>query len=173
MGKRYLIISITVIALVVFADKIYPKLLYADLGNVDKIVVHKKSRQLSLFNNNTLVKSYPISLGKTPIGHKMQEGDSKTPEGAYTIDWRHPNSSYHIALHISYPNSNDKVKAKERGVNPGGDIMIHGMPNGLGWLYSSLLKNRDWTDGCIAVSNSAIEEIASAVKIGTPIVIEP
>ncbi len=153
-------------------DTKLPKYFADDIGEVDKIVVHKQARKLLLFHKGKLIKSYPISLGTNAIGHKTKEGDSKTPEGEYEIDWKHPNSSYYLALRISYPNAKDRLNAKEKGVSPGGDIMIHGMPNGLGFLYP-LLKNYDWTEGCIAVSNAAMEELVSAINIKTPIIIKP
>ena len=153
-------------------DTKLPKYLADDIGTVDKIVVHKHERKLLVFHKGELLKSYPISLGANAIGHKTEEGDLKTPEGEYTIDWKHPNSSYYLALRISYPNANDRLNAKEKGVNPGGDIMIHGMPNGFAFLYP-VLKNYDWTEGCIAVSNTAMQELVSAINIKTPIIIKP
>ncbi|MCU7904426.1 MAG: L,D-transpeptidase family protein [Candidatus Thiodiazotropha sp. (ex Epidulcina cf. delphinae)] len=172
MLKRCLIISISIILIMVYSDTIHPKLFHEIIENANQIVVYKGQRRLSLFKDGRHVKSYPISLGINPVGHKKQEGDGKTPEGIYLIDWKHPNSSYHKALRISYPNYADRRDADKRGVSPGGDIMIHGLPNGLGWLYPLFIKS-DWTEGCIAVSNTAMEEIVSSVKTGTQIVIKP
>jgi murein L,D-transpeptidase YafK len=106
------------------------------------------------------------------VGHKEQEGDSRTPEGRYIIDAKNPKSSFHLSLHISYPNKTDRQNARRKGVSPGGAIMIHGSPGGLGTL-NALGFYTDWTAGCIAVSNEEIEEIFTAVKIGTPILIRP
>ena len=172
MQKNILITVALVVASAIYLDRFHPKLVHQDNGYVDKIVVEKQQRILSLFSDGKHVKSYPISLGREPIGHKTQEGDDKTPEGNYFIDWIHPNSSYYKAIRVSYPNAMDKQNAAAMGVDPGGDIMIHGMPNGFGWLYP-LLSKTDWTEGCIAVSNTAMDEIESSVKIGTKIIIKP
>ncbi len=171
MLKNILIICVVGITLLVYVEKLHPKLFHEELGVVDRIVVQKKQRLLSLYSGGKYIKSYPISLGKNPIGHKLREGDGKIPEGVYSIDWVHPNSSFHKAVRISYPNSIDKANAKSRGDNPGGDIMIHGLPDGFGLLYPLFIKH-DWTEGCIAVSNIAIEEIEASVKVGTKVVIE-
>lgn len=172
MRKHIFITGLLVVGCAIYFDRLHPKLVHQDIGYVDKIVVEKQQRILSLFSGGKHVKTYPISLGREPMGHKTQEGDGKTPEGNYFIDWVHPNSSYYKAIRVSYPNATDKQNAMEKGVAPGGDIMIHGMPNGFGWLYP-LLSKRDWTEGCIAVSNTAMDEIESSVKIGTEIVINP
>lgn len=106
------------------------------------------------------------------MGRKTQEGDGRTPEGQYTIDSRNSRSHFHLALHVSYPASGDRAAAQLRGVAPGGDIMIHGLPNGLGWLDRLHLK-RDWTDGCIAVTNSEMDDIWAHVTTGTEVEIFP
>lgn len=114
------------------------------------------------------IRSYRIALGGSPSGHKQQEGDQRTPVGIYTLDYKNENSIAHRSIHISYPNDEDKARAKSLGVNPGGDIMIHGQMNGfgaLGWLN----QQRDWTDGCIAVTNTEVDRIMAAVQIGTMI----
>lgn len=165
-------LTLAIVAIAFYFDKIHPSLVHQDIGSIDKIIVHKQQRTMAVYEQGKLIKSYPISLGADPIGHKSQEGDGKTPEGNYAIDWVHPDSSYHKAVRISYPNAADRQNAKQAGVTPGGDIMIHGMPNGFGWLYPILAKI-DWTQGCIAVSNTAMEEIELAVKVGTAITIEP
>lgn len=136
----------------------------------DSIVVFKEQRVMQLFNNGSIIKTYEISLGRNPVGHKEKEGDKKTPEGLYSISGRNPNSSYHLSLRISYPNETDKQNAKNGGYSPGGDIMIHGFPNNMSMLEEYYV-NTDWTDGCIAVTNDEIEEIWNAVKDGTPIYI--
>jgi len=143
----------------------------AALGKADKILVLKSKRQLMLMRAGKVLKTYRISLGFSPKGAKTRHGDGKTPEGKYTIDKRNPRSRFTLALHVSYPNASDRASARRRGVNPGGNIMIHGLPNG----RSSNWKKQytDWTAGCIAVNNSAIREIWHAVPDGTPIEIRP
>ncbi|HEY4281515.1 MAG TPA: L,D-transpeptidase family protein [Chthoniobacterales bacterium] len=150
--------------------RIQPAKLSAD--TVDRIVVEKSARKLLVFRNGRELKSYMIFLGSNPVGHKQEEGDMKTPEGNYTIDYRNPHSDYHLALHISYPNPDDQARAAERGVSPGGDIMIHGFPNGSGWTENSQ-PQRDWTAGCIALTDPEIEELWQIVPDGTPIEIRP
>lgn len=139
---------------------------------VDKVIVYKDERKMMLLRNGEVLKTYRISLGKNPVGSKEKEGDKKTPEGRYVLDWKNPNSKYHLSIHISYPNDDDKRNARLKGVPPGGDIMIHGCPNGLGWNWK-YYKVNDWTDGCIAVSNEEIEEIWNVVENGTEIEIFP
>ena len=141
-------------------------------AKANRVVVEKSRRVLSLYSGDTLLKNYKIALGSNPKGHKQQQGDSRTPEGEYVIDYRNPQSSYHLSLHVSYPNKEDKKRAAERGVSPGGDIFIHGLAPKfarVGAIHTAL----DWTDGCIAVSNKEIEELWRAVPDGTPIEIRP
>lgn len=142
-------------------------------GGVETVLVEKGERRLQLLGaDGAVLKSYTIALGGDPLGHKQREGDGRTPEGRYTIDWRNPQSAYHLSLHISYPDQDDTRRANERGEDPGGMIMIHGMRNGLGWL-GSLHQYVDWTDGCIAVTNAEMDEIWRLVPNGTPIEIRP
>jgi murein L,D-transpeptidase YafK len=136
------------------------------------ILVEKQARRMTLLRNGTALKRYDISLGGDPVGHKQQEGDSRTPEGRYLVDFKNDRSRFHLSMRVSYPNANDRERARRRGVPPGSDIMIHGLPNGLGWLGRWQLA-RDWTDGCIAVTNTEVEEIWSIVDVGTPIEIRP
>jgi lipoprotein-anchoring transpeptidase ErfK/SrfK len=136
------------------------------------ILVEKKARRLTLFHDNTPIKIYDIALGRQPEGPKQFEGDNRTPEGRYIIDSRNRNSSYHRALRISYPNRKDSAFAARQKRPAGGSIMIHGLPNGMGSL-GPLHRLRDWTAGCIAVTNTEIEEIWRAVPNGTPIEIRP
>ncbi len=138
----------------------------------DLIKVDKAKRTLTLLHGTNVIKRYDISLGPAPTEQKSQEGDGRTPEGRYTIDARNARSHFHLALHISYPDADDRASAQRRGVSPGGDIMVHGLPNGLGWLGKLHLK-RDWTDGCIAVTNGEMDEIWAHVPTGTPIEILP
>lgn len=131
----------------------------------DTIVVDKSERRMRLLRDGKLIRTYSILLGDAPSGHKRQQGDERTPEGAYRISGRNPNSRFHLSLRVSYPNEADRKQARARGVDPGGDIMIHGgTPPGY---------RRDWTDGCIALSNEQIEEVWSLVPNGTPIRIDP
>ena len=139
---------------------------------VDEIIVLKSKRKLQLFFKGKKVKQYSISLGGNPIGHKQFEGDEKTPEGSYFIDGKNPNSKYYKNLGISYPNAEDKAFARSKGKNPGGAIKIHGLPNNKPWL-GKLHLLKDWTHGCIAVTNKQMDEIYSSVKTGTKIIILP
>ena len=141
-------------------------------AKADRLLVEKAARRLTLFRGATPLKSYHVALGRAPIGPKKREGDYRTPEGAYLIDRRKQDSAFHRALHISYPSPTDTAQARKHGVEPGGDIMIHGIRNGLGWL-GALHRTRDWTAGCIAVTNAQIEEIWRAVPDGTSIEIRP
>jgi murein L,D-transpeptidase YafK len=136
------------------------------------IVVDKQARKLTLLRHADVLRSYDVVLGRTPIGPKEREGDGRTPEGRYVIDSKNPRSHAHLALHISYPSAGDLTQARRLGVSPGGDIMIHGLLNGLGW-FGAVHRAIDWTNGCIAVTNSQIEEIWSLVDVGTPIEIKP
>lgn len=138
----------------------------------DRIVVDKSERRLSLYREGQLLKSYHASLGRAPVGPKVREGDGRTPEGEYIIDGRLPNSRYHLALHISYPNEQDRARAAALGVSPGNAILIHGIGYVRGGVTPAEARS-DWTDGCIAVTNEEIEEIWAAVDDGTPILIQP
>jgi murein L,D-transpeptidase YafK len=138
----------------------------------DKILIEKAERRLTLLRQGQVMKTYRVALGPNPAGHKQEEGDGRTPEGKYRIDWRNPQSKFYLSLHISYPNETDKQRATERGVSPGGDIMIHGLPNGSGSL-GSLHYLKDWTLGCIAVNNEEIEEIWDTVDDGIVVEIVP
>ena len=138
----------------------------------DKVLIEKKERRLTLLSKGEVIKTYKIALGGDPVGPKVMQGDNKTPEGVYIIDSRNNNSDYHLSLHISYPNEIDKKRAKELGVSPGGNIMIHGIKNGLGWVGASHAQV-DWTKGCIAVTDKEMEEIFRLVPNGTIVVIMP
>lgn len=136
-----------------------------------EVVVDKSERSLKLLRDGTVLGEYSVSLGGNPLGHKEREGDRRTPEGDYLIDWRNPNSAFHLSLHISYPDAADRARAAAAGESHGGDIMIHGLPNGWGFL-GSLHLLLDWTNGCIAVTDDEMREIWSLVPDGTPIRIE-
>jgi murein L,D-transpeptidase YafK len=134
----------------------------------ESVLVDKSERKMWLIAAGQKYREYDISLGDSPAGHKEQEGDERTPEGRYLIDYRNPESKYHLSLHIDYPRDKDEEDARKKGVSPGGNIFIHGLPNGVGYAGQEY-KGRDWTDGCIAVDNRDIEEIWALVKDGTPI----
>jgi murein L,D-transpeptidase YafK len=138
-----------------------------DGPEVTRIEVWKAERRMTLFHHDEPLRTYRIALGFAPEGHKVQEGDGRTPEGWYTIDRRNPNSRYHLSLGISYPNARDIEVARSLGVSPGGDIFIHGRAG------AHRGKPRDWTAGCIAVRDREIEEIYAMVRDGTPILIRP
>jgi tetratricopeptide (TPR) repeat protein len=141
-------------------------------GSVDKVQIEKKERRLMLISKGEVLKTYKIALGGTPNGPKERQSDNKTPEGTYFIDSRNKDSRYHLSLHISYPNERDKKRAKELGVSPGGNIMIHGIKNGFSWVGDSHTAV-DWTKGCIAVTDEEIEEIEKVAPNGTIVEIRP
>ncbi|MFA7405555.1 MAG: L,D-transpeptidase family protein [Pelobacteraceae bacterium] len=141
-------------------------------GPVDRILIEKKERRLTLISRGKVLKTYQIALGGNPNGPKERQGDNKTPEGSYVIDSRNRNSRYHRSLHVSYPNEKDRKLANQRGVSPGGDIMIHGIKNGFSWV-GDLHSEVDWTKGCIAVTDEEIEEIDTLAPNGTKVEIRP
>ena len=141
-------------------------------GPADTILIEKKERRLTLISKGKVLKTYKIALGGNPNGPKERQGDNKTPEGTYVIDSRNKDSRYHLSLHISYPNEKDKKRAKQLGVSPGGDIMIHGIKNGFSWV-GDLHAEVDWTKGCIAVTDEEIEEIDKLAPNGTIVEITP
>ncbi len=161
---------------------IHPALSAQEIEEINKtkpvttIEVFKQQWQLKLKHHDQIIRSYPIRLGFNPMGHKQFEGDGKTPEGTYTIDWRNPQSAYYKSLHISYPNPNDLAYAKQRQKSAGGDVMIHGsFPKRIDSLpaTASYMPRKDWTLGCIAVTNSDMDEIWQLVNDKTKIIIHP
>lgn len=138
----------------------------------DRVVLVKASRRLYLYDGPLLVRSYPVALGFEPEGPKRVQGDGRTPEGAYLLDYRQKQSDYHRSIHVSYPRPEDRARARERRRSPGGMIMIHGLPNGLGDIRADH-TTVDWTDGCIAVTNEEMDEIWSLIDDDTPIHILP
>jgi murein L,D-transpeptidase YafK len=139
---------------------------------VDRILIEKSKRSLSLMNGTEILKTYKVALGAQPVGAKDRQGDHKTPEGIYSVDGKIPHSQFHKALHLSYPDASDKERARKLGVSPGGDVEIHGLGEQWGWVGSKHLL-KDWTDGCIAVTNEEIDEIYPQVKTGTVVEIRP
>jgi len=143
-----------------------------NVTKVDQVLVVKSQRTLTLFSQGKVLRTYKVALGGSPVGAKDQQGDHKTPEGHYILDRRNAKSRFYKSIHISYPTEHDKQKASQHGIASGGDIMIHGLPNGFGWLGATH-RTRDWTDGCIAVTNAEMDEIWELVQDGTPIEIRP
>ncbi len=137
---------------------------------VDSIVIHKSARKLVAFSKGKAVLCYKVALGLNPVGAKQVQGDYKTPEGLYRINGKNANSLYHKNLGISYPNNADRARAIKLGQSPGGDIKIHGLPNGSGHIGKRHLLS-DWTWGCIALTNEEIDELYRYVKIGVPVLI--
>jgi murein L,D-transpeptidase YafK len=140
--------------------------------HADRVVVLKKERTLQLLNEGKVIKTYKVALGGDPVGPKTRQGDHKTPEGVYVLDSRNPHSQFYKSIHISYPNASDRAVARQKGVPPGGDVFVHGLPNGYRYVGAAH-RLKDWTDGCIAVTDEEIDEIWLAVADGTPIEIRP
>lgn len=145
---------------------------FAQSPTITLVRVEKSARTLSLLHGDSVVQRFPIRLGGAPIGHKQREGDRRTPEGRYMLDYRNPNSAFFRSIHISYPNARDRANARRLGVSPGGAIMIHGQPNGLPGPVSAAIPY-DWTDGCIALSNDDMATLWSLLRLPTPIEILP
>lgn len=160
-GLTTLMFSVFIFA----AQAQWPPQLAPKAERADEIRVDKSERRMELLRAGHVIKTYRILLGDAPVGHKRQQGDERTPEGRYRITFRNSRSRFHLSLRVSYPNQADRAQARARGVDPGGDIMIHGgTPPGF---------SRDWTDGCIALSNDQIEDVWTRVPVGTPITILP
>jgi murein L,D-transpeptidase YafK len=170
--KVFLIVAMLALACItyLYAHHVWNPL--PDGTTIDRIVVEKSARKLSVFTNGERLKSYRIALGRNPVGAKEQEGDNKTPEGIYKVDSRNPQSDFHLGLHISYPSGADQARAAERGINAGFDIMIHGIQNGRGWI-GAFHRLHDWTAGCVAVTDEEIEELWRVTADGTTVEIRP
>jgi murein L,D-transpeptidase YafK len=141
-------------------------------GHVDSILVLKREHLMQLLAGSKVVRTYKVALGRGGLAPKEGEGDGRTPEGHYVIDAKYEHSTYHKALHVSYPNTEDRVRAARLGVPPGGAIMIHGLPNGKGWVGVGH-RLYDWTLGCVAVTDDEIDEVWKLVPVGTPVEIRP
>lgn len=139
---------------------------YSNLSKADHVYVLKAERRMLLIRDRKPMREFAIKLGFDPLGHKEREGDGRTPEGLYWVDRKNPRSSFHLSVGINYPNEADVARAKAMGVDPGGDIFIHGQPN-----TPQDMSDPDWTAGCIAVLNHEIEEIYARVLVGTPVTI--
>lgn len=153
---------------VIFLNFLLPEASFA-FTPVDRVLVVKSERMLYLKSNGEIFRRYPVALGPVPWGHKLQEGDERTPEGRYVLDYKNEQSRFYKSIRVSYPNLRDRLRAEELGVSPGGNIMIHGQPEGA--RDDAQLFN--WTEGCIAVSNEHMDEIWQLVTVGTPIEILP
>lgn len=138
----------------------------------DRILIVKSARSMTLLRQGKVLKAYKVALGSDPVGAKTREGDGKTPEGEYRISQKNNHSQFHLSLRISYPNEADRQRAKKLGVNPGGDIFIHGLPPQWAWIGAAH-RQKNWTAGCVAVTNAEIEEIWASVPVGTPVEIKP
>ena len=138
----------------------------------DLVEVFKTDRRMDLRQNGRLIRSYRVALGFAPCGHKEREGDGRTPEGSYTIDARNPRSAFHLSLRVSYPDVEDKARAAALGVSPGGDIYIHGQPDGWRKWWNGHPR-RDWTSGCVAVRDAEMREVWSLVRTGARVLIHP
>ncbi|SEF48037.1 L,D-transpeptidase catalytic domain [Bryocella elongata] len=138
------------------------------IRQADRIVVVKSTHTMTLYAHGQPTAIYRVSLGRGTGAAKVREGDHNTPEGLYTVDSRNDHSRFHHALHLSYPNVADRATAAKLNAPPGGDIMIHGIRNGLGWL-GGLQRHADWTDGCIALTDNEMDEVWATVPVGTPV----
>lgn len=138
----------------------------------DRVLVWKAKRKLYLLRDGRVLHRYRVALGREPEGPKRREGDGRTPEGVYRLDWRNPDSRFHRSIHISYPNEDERTRAARRGIDPGGQIMLHGLPDKLE-DFEEIHRRRDWTEGCIAVTNDEMDEIWALVEDGTVIEIRP
>src|SRR6478672_4321530 len=162
---RFALIFLTLVVLALLFWANFPENGISPEIKYDSLFIDKSDRRLDAYSNGKLIKSYRVSLGRNPTGTKEREGDNRTPEGIYAIDFKKEDSAFHRALHINYPAAQDIANAQRQGFNPGGDIMIHGLRNGLGWIgrFHRLI---DWTAGCVAVTNPEIEELFAAVEPG-------
>lgn len=140
--------------------------------HADRVVVLKKERTLQLLRQGKVLKTFKVALGGDPIGPKTRQGDHKTPEGVYILDFRNAHSQFYKSIHISYPNQRDRDEAHKNGVPPGGDVFVHALPNGYGAIGAAH-RLKDWTDGCVAVTDEEMDEIWRSVSNGIPIEIKP
>ncbi len=163
-------LAVTAAAVVIGADG--PAQPLAMSTRADLLVVEKGRRQLTAYSHGEVLRTYRVSLGTVPIGPKTRQGDRRTPEGRYVIDYHNPASAFHRALHVAYPSAAESARAQAGGYDPGGEIMVHGLKNGLGWMGRAH-RFVDWTVGCVAVTNPEIEELYRIVPDGTPIEIRP
>ncbi len=161
MNGRFVFLLLFVASCSVFASE-----------KADFVLVEKSKSSLTLFRADKSFAVFHVVFGANPVGHKLREGDERTPEGRYTLDAKKSDSAFHKAIHISYPNERDVANANTQGVEPGGAIMVHGQKNGLGWL-SAIAQLFNWTNGCIALRNDDMDQVWESVDVGTPIEIRP
>lgn len=166
-GRLLMLVCLSVLLLALSATRIP-----VDLFKADRVVVEKFARRLVLLREGHVMAVYRVSLGGNASGQKRREGDQKTPEGVYRLDWRNGKSMAFKSIHISYPDADQVTLAEQQGYDPGGMIMIHGQPNYLGWA-GPFMQLFDWTDGCVAVTNVEMQEIWDMVPNNTPIEIRP
>jgi len=170
--RRVILISLLILFIIASGYYFWPEKKLPVGNAITKLIVYKSENKLLAYSGETLLKTYTVSLGHNPTGDKVFEGDNKTPEGNYTINAKNPKSTCYKNLGISYPNSADIDEAKRLGRSPGGDIKIHGLPNGQG-LIGKFHRFKNWTNGCIGVTNTEMDELYGSVAIGTPIIIKP
>ena len=140
----------------------------------ERIFIDKSEHRLDVIAGNKVIASFKAGFGVYPVGPKQRQGDRKTPEGKYVLDYKNPNSAYYRSIHISYPNAADRARARRAGVPTGGDIMIHGQPNDPRVAMAiKLWPSPDWTDGCISLDNADMKKLWEMVKVPTPIEIVP
>jgi len=168
---RPFVLRISVLTAAFCALSANPQQPPVDVPKADRILVIKSAHTMTLYAHGKVLKVYHVWLGRGPGKAKQKQGDNETPEGTYTIIGRNEHSIAHLSLHISYPSAADRERARKLGVDPGGNIMIHGLPNGYNWNPSQELG--DWTYGCIALPNAEMDEVWKLVAIGTPIEIRP
>ncbi len=168
LQRVLLAISLTVLLPGMFLQFLIGPVVALVIGPVDRVLVDKSARRLSLMRDVKPVFSVAISLGRNPVGQKQREGDGRTPEGTYRLVWRDSESDHHRAILISYPNQAQSLLARDQGIAPGGEIMVHGQKYFWRWFTRSPLTN-----GCIGLSNTAMDIVWSAVELGTPITIRP
>lgn len=161
---RYALVFALLLVAPVYADD--------DIQKADEVLVIKSEKRLYLIADGQRFASFRVTFGGDPEGHKEQVGDQRTPEGHYILGYKNINSRYYKSIRISYPNAQDRLNALQKGVDPGGDIMIHGQPNGWGWT-SPVMQLFSWTDGCVALTNSNMDKVWASVEPGTPIEIRP
>ena len=145
---------------------------FGQTARADRVLVLKKEHTLQLLRQGKIIKTYKVALGGDPVGPKTRQGDHKTPEGVYVLNFRNAHSQFYKSIHISYPNAGDREQARQKGVSPGGDVFVHALPNGYGAIGAAH-RLKDWTDGCVAVTDEEMDEIWDLVPDGTPIEIRP
>ncbi|ABK48649.1 conserved hypothetical protein [Shewanella sp. ANA-3] len=170
---RVPLLTKTITVAMTLAALISPQVLASSgIGKVDLVVITKSESNMALLRDGKILKQYRIAMGDLPTGHKLTEGDQRTPQGRYILDYKKSDSAYYKSIHISYPNEEDKLRAKALGIRPGGMIMIHGQ-NPRSPLTPEQAQQYNWTDGCIAITNAEMDEVWKAVDEGTPIEIWP